>query len=161
MNETENVAAAVFAAERREAKAMARRIGAGGANQLVDAAEVLAKHLRAAPVGATVGDVLAILKGASVPKPVYVTDEIHAALVAALTALDCDPAHPHPLSDRIFEVLGEVGGVWPACSNPDYIDQIATTPAEKRVAKRYRDILDANAKAMAMLDRIKPRKSSA
>ena len=87
----------------------------------------------------------------------YLSDETHADLVAALAALDRDPAHPHPLSDRIFEVLGEVGNIWPACSNPDYIDQIATTPAGKRAAKRFRSILDANAKAKAMLDRIKPR----
>ncbi len=44
----------------------------------------------------------------------YLSDETHAALVAALTALDRDPAHPHPLSDRITEVLVEFGGVWPA-----------------------------------------------
>lgn len=43
----------------------------------------------------------------------YITDEAHSALVAALTALDRDPAHPHPLSDRILEVLGEIGGIWP------------------------------------------------
>ncbi len=43
----------------------------------------------------------------------YITDEAYAALVAALTALDRDPAHPQPLCDRIIEVLGDVGGVWP------------------------------------------------
>jgi len=87
----------------------------------------------------------------------YLPDETHAALVAALTALDRDPAHPHPLADRIFEVLGEVGNIWPACSNPDALEMKAKTPAEKRVAKRFRDILDANAKAMTMLDKINPR----
>lgn len=113
MNEKENVAAAVFAAERREAKAMARRIGAGGANQLLDACEMVAKHLRVAPAGTTVGDVLARLKSAATPKPVYITDETHAGLVAALAALDRDLAHPHPLRDRVIETLGEIGGVWP------------------------------------------------
>jgi len=87
----------------------------------------------------------------------YITDETHAALVAALAALDRDPAHPHPLPDRIIEVLGEVGSVWPACSDPDYIDQIAKTPGDKRAAKTYRDTLDMNAKALAKLERIKPR----
>ena len=24
-----------------------------------------------------------------------------------------DPAHPHPLRDRVIETLGEIGGVWP------------------------------------------------
>jgi hypothetical protein len=47
----------------------------------------------------------------------YITDKDHASLVVALTALDTDPAHPHPLSDRIIEVLGEIGGVWPASIN--------------------------------------------
>lgn len=86
----------------------------------------------------------------------YITDEAHTALVAALTALDRDPAHPHPLTDRIIEVMGEIGGVWPASIHPDAVDQIATTPADKKAAKRYRDILDTNSRAMAKLERIKP-----
>ena len=91
------------------------------------------------------------------PKDTYLTDETHAALVAALTALDRDPAHPHPLSDRITETLGQVGNIWPACIDPDVVEMNAKTPAEKRVAKRFRNILDANAKALAKLERIKPR----
>lgn len=87
----------------------------------------------------------------------YLPDETHAALVAALTALDRDPAHPHPLADRIFEVLGEVGNIWPACIDPDVLEMNAKTPAEKKAAKRLRNILDANAKALAKLERIKPR----
>lgn len=48
----------------------------------------------------------------------FIADETHAALVAALTELDRDPAHPHPLPDRIIEVLGEVGNIWPlSCSS--------------------------------------------
>ena len=48
----------------------------------------------------------------------YLTDPVHAALVDALTGLDRDPAHPHPLADRINQVLGEIGGVWPQCVDP-------------------------------------------
>ena len=44
----------------------------------------------------------------------YLANPDHEALVTALTALDRDPAHPHPLRDRITEVLGEVAGIWPA-----------------------------------------------
>ena len=87
----------------------------------------------------------------------YLPDETHAALVAALTALDRDPAHPHPLSDRITEALGEVGNIWPACIDPEVLEMKAKTPAEKRVAKRFRNILHDNAKALAKLDQIKPR----
>ncbi len=86
----------------------------------------------------------------------YITDETHTALVAALAALDRNPAHPHPLSERIIEVLGEFGNIWPASINPDVVDANATTPAEKRAVARYRDILDTSAKAMAKLARINP-----
>lgn len=86
----------------------------------------------------------------------YLHDADHHALVEALAALDRDPAHPHPLSDRIIEVLGEVGGVWPASIHPDSIDANAKTPGDKRAAKRFRNILDTNNKAMAKLGRIKP-----
>lgn len=43
----------------------------------------------------------------------YLPDNDYNALVAALTAMDRDPAHPHPLHDRITEALGEIGGIWP------------------------------------------------
>lgn len=49
----------------------------------------------------------------------YLANTDHDALVAALTALDRDPAHPQPLSNRIIEVLGEIGGLWPASINLD------------------------------------------
>jgi len=55
----------------------------------------------------------------------YITDEGHTALVTALTALDRDPAHPHPLRDRITEVLGEIGGVWPASCLADQLENAA------------------------------------
>ena len=55
----------------------------------------------------------------------YLPDETHAALVAALTALDRDPAHPHPLWDRMVEVLGEVGGIWPVCCLTDQRGNLA------------------------------------
>ena len=84
----------------------------------------------------------------------YLPDETHAALVEVLTALDHDPAHPHPLSDRITIVLGEVGNIWPACIQPDNMDQIAETPGDKKAAKRLHDTLEMNAKAMAKLERI-------
>ncbi len=83
----------------------------------------------------------------------YITDEAHSALVAALTALDRDPAHPHPMHDRIIEVLGELGGIWPASIHPDAVDQIAVTSADKKAAKRYRQILAMNEKARAKLTR--------
>lgn len=91
----------------------------------------------------------------------YITDEAYNALVDALTALDRDPAHPQPLSDRTIATLGEIGGVWPASIHPDALDQNAKTPADKRAIERYRDIKDTNAKAVAMLDRIKPPKIGA
>lgn len=109
----EQVAAAVLADQGRKTKALTDSIGAAGINQLTAAIEVIAKHLRAAPAGTTSGDVLAGLKSARMPTPVYITDETHADLVAALAALDRDPAHPHPLRDRVIERLGEIGGVWP------------------------------------------------
>ncbi|WP_407473638.1 hypothetical protein [Sulfitobacter sp. PM12] len=86
----------------------------------------------------------------------YLPDETHGSLVAALSALDRDPAHPTPLSDRIIEVLGEVANVWPASIDPYVLEVKAKTPAEKRVAKRFRNILEANAEGLAMLERIKP-----
>jgi len=88
---------------------------------------------------------------------IYITDKDHAALVAALTALDRDPAHPHPLPDRIIEVLGEVGNIWPASINPDVLDASATTPGDRKAVKTYRDMLDMNAKALAKLEKLKPR----
>ncbi len=91
----------------------------------------------------------------------YLPDETHADLVAALAALDRDPAHPTPLPDRIIEVLGEVGNVWPVSIDPDLLEMKAETPAEKRAAKRYRNILEANAEVLEMLERIKPSKSGA
>jgi len=87
----------------------------------------------------------------------YLPDETHADLVAALAALDHDPAHPTPLPDRIIEVLGEVANIWPASIDPDVLDMKAKTPAEKRVAKRFRNILEVNAAGIAMLEGIKPR----
>ena len=54
-------------------------------------------------------------------------------------------------------MLGEVGNIWPASIHPDAVDQIAETPADKRAAKTYRDMLDTNAKAMAKLETLKPR----
>lgn len=44
---------------------------------------------------------------------IYLPDTDYYELLNALTELDRDPAHPHPLRDRIAEVIGEVGGLWP------------------------------------------------
>lgn len=42
----------------------------------------------------------------------YIADEIYRRLVAALMAIEPTPVHD-PAS-QVIEVLGEVGGVWPA-----------------------------------------------
>lgn len=44
----------------------------------------------------------------------YLSDNVYNHLLDALTGLDGDTAHPHPLRDRIASVLGEVSGIWPA-----------------------------------------------
>ncbi|WP_340250842.1 hypothetical protein [Sulfitobacter pontiacus] len=44
---------------------------------------------------------------------IYLPDTDYYELLNALTELDRDPAHPHPLRDRIAEVIGEIGGLWP------------------------------------------------
>lgn len=43
----------------------------------------------------------------------YLPDTVYNELLNALADLDHDPAHPHPLRDRIAEVIGEIGCVWP------------------------------------------------
>ncbi|MEH6647787.1 hypothetical protein [Sulfitobacter sp.] len=83
----------------------------------------------------------------------YLPDTDYNALLDALTALDRDPAHQQPLRDRITEVLGEIGGVWPASIHPDAVDQIAVTSADMKAAKRYRQTLAMNEKARAKLTR--------
>ena len=64
----------------------------------------------------------------------YLPDTNYNELLNALTELDRDPAHPEPLRDRITAVLGEIGGVLPACSHPDAVDQAAKTMADRRAA---------------------------
>lgn len=54
----EQVAAAVLADQGRKTKALTDSIGAAGINQLTAAIEVIAKHLRAAPAGTTIGDLI-------------------------------------------------------------------------------------------------------
>ncbi len=43
----------------------------------------------------------------------YLPDAAYNRLVSALADLDCDPSHPHPMSDRIRVTLGEIGSIWP------------------------------------------------
>lgn len=63
---------------------------------------------------------------------IYLPDTDYYELLNALTELDRDPAHPHPLRDRIVEVIGEIGGLWPArinlCSNSSRSRPISAKP---------------------------------
>ena len=43
----------------------------------------------------------------------FLPDATYRAVITALASLDHDPAHPHPLTDRIGAVMGEIGGIWP------------------------------------------------
>lgn len=54
----------------------------------------------------------------------YLTNTDHTALIDALSALDRDPAHPHPLRDRLAETLGEIGGVWPRSCLYDQLAEV-------------------------------------
>ncbi|MEH6645500.1 hypothetical protein [Sulfitobacter sp.] len=113
MTETERMTTAILRLERRKTKALTDSISATARSQLLTASEMLAKHLRNAPAGTKVRDLIAE-KEWTVPKSeTYLPDTEYNELLDALTALDRDPAHPHPLRDRIIEVLGEIGGVWP------------------------------------------------
>jgi hypothetical protein len=83
----------------------------------------------------------------------YITDAAYEVLLQAIL-------NPVPSLDprsQLIETLGELGNIWPASIHPDAVDQIAETPADKRAAKTYRDMLDTNAKAMAKLETLKPR----
>lgn len=55
---SEQLAAAVLADQGRKTKALTDRIGASGINQVIDAAEMIAKHLRSAPAGTTIGHLI-------------------------------------------------------------------------------------------------------
>lgn len=49
---------------------------------------------------------------------IYLPDAVYDELLNALATLDRDPAHPHPLRDRIAEIIGEIGSVWPKIVSP-------------------------------------------
>ena len=55
---SDELAAAVLADQGRKTKALTDRIGASGINQVIDAAEMIAKHLRSAPAGTTIGHLI-------------------------------------------------------------------------------------------------------
>jgi len=55
---SEQAAAAVLADQGRKTKALTDRIGASGINQVIAATEMIAKHLRSAPAGTTIGHLI-------------------------------------------------------------------------------------------------------
>lgn len=55
---SEGLVAVILADQGRNTNALRDSIGAGGINQVIAAGEMIAKHLRAAPAGTTIGDLL-------------------------------------------------------------------------------------------------------